>query len=391
MTTLTSLDQIYLDNAATTYPKPEVVWQAMDDFARSGGANANRGQNPLARRAARLVEETRTKVAHWLGLPLSGYITFAPSATIALNQVILGTSLASGSAVYFSPFEHNSTLRPLTYLQKTKGIELRQIPFHPVTLQVEWDKLEALWHSQPPQMLVVSQASNMCGLLLPVEELAARARKANPGIVVVVDGAQAAGLYPLDLLSGAVDYLVWSGHKSFYGPFGVAGIAFCTDQRPQPVLFGGTGTVSESLEMPLELPSAYEAGSLNSPAIAGLNAALTWLSEVGRTALTTHTFQLLNMIEADLARLTGVKLIKIPAKQRASVLSFTLRGVAPQALEEYLGTHGIAVRAGLHCAPAAHQFFDTLPTGGTVRVSYGFFNTPAQNEQFVQTIETLLS
>lgn len=386
-----AIEQIYLDNAATTFPKPEIVWQKMDEFARSGGANANRGQNPLARRAARLIEETRSKVAEWLDVPNVGHITFAPSATIALNQVILGTSFNNGDLVYHSPFEHNSILRPLTHLQKTVGIQLKEIPFHPVSLQVEWDKLDALWHSQPPKMLAISQASNVCGLLLPVEELANQARKINPSAIVVVDGAQAAGLYPLDLKTGNIDYLVWSGHKSFYGPFGVAGIAFCTKLRPEPILFGGTGTVSESLEMPTDLPSSYEAGSHNSPAIAGLNASLTWLNEIGREKIVSHTSNLTSSLQVNLNSIPGIKIIKLPGVNVASVFSFIIPGIAPQAIEKYLGEKNIAVRAGLHCAPFAHRFFGTLNRGGTVRISPGFFNTLQHGNEFARSIEQLMS
>lgn len=385
-----SANQIYLDNAATTFPKPEIVWQTMDEFARSGGANANRGQNPLARRAARLIEETRAKVAEWLDIPKEAHITFAPSATIALNQIILGSPLQNGDFVYHSPFEHNSILRPLTYLQKTNGIELREIPFHSISLQVEWDKLEALWLSQPPRMLAISQASNVCGLLLPVEELANRARKINPSVIVVVDGAQAAGFYPLNLNNGNIDYLIWSGHKSFYGPFGVAGIAFCSSLRPEPILFGGTGTVSESLEMPNEFPSNYEPGSHNSPAIAGLNAALSWLNDTGREAIISHTSNLTCYIKNQLSSISGIKVINIPNEKSASVLSFSIMGITPQALEKYLGEKNIAVRAGLHCAPYAHRFFETLNKGGTVRISVGYFNTLQQSDIFLQSIENLM-
>jgi selenocysteine lyase/cysteine desulfurase len=280
-------------------------------------------------------------------------------------------------------------LRPLAHLSQTTGINLKEIPFHPTRLEVEWEKLEVLWRQLPPAMLVISQASNVCGLLLPVEEIAKQARKANPSVIIIMDGAQAAGLYPLNLQSGLVDYLIWSGHKSFYGPFGVAGIAFCTDKRPEPMLFGGTGTFSESLEMPTQLPSAYEPGSLNSPAIAGLNAALDWLKETEREAITQHATQLMQQLETRLKNVSGVKLVGVTSNQRAPVLSFSVSGVSPQALEEFLGSKGIAVRAGLHCAPWAHRFLDTQKRGGTVRVSFSYFNQSKQIDCLITALETL--
>jgi len=382
---------IYLDNAATSYPKPEQVWHAMDEFARSGGANANRGQNPFARKASRLVEETRFKVANWLGLDTSSIrITFVPSASIALNQVILGTPLKAGEGVYLSPFEHNSVLRPVEHLRQSIGIVVQEIPFHQTQLTVERDKLWAMWRQLPPQLLILSQASNVCGLILPVEELAALARNINPAVVIIVDGAQAAGLYPLNLNNGLIDYLVWSGHKSFYGPFGVAGIAFCSEKRPVPVFFGGTGTFSESLQMPEELPSAYEPGSLNSPAIAGLNAALDWLFATGRDNITNHVSKLMLILQENLASLSGIRLIKVSAERRVGVLSCNLQGVTPQSLEEYLGNQNISVRAGLHCSPKAHSFLDTIGRGGTVRFSPGFFNTTLEIGEVISTFISLI-
>jgi len=381
---------LYFDNAATTFPKPEIVWQTMDEFARSGGANANRGQNPLARRAARMVEETRNKVANWLEVPADGYITFAPSATVALNQVILGLTLPENANIYVSPFEHNSILRSVNYLMSKKRVSMREIPFHPLSLEVDWNRLEIQWREAPPSILAISQASNVCGLLLPVEKLATLARKVNPEVVVVVDGAQAAGLYPLELKTGLVDFLIWSGHKSFYGPFGVAGIAFCSQIRPEPILFGGTGTFSEKLEMPDALPSAYEPGSLNSVAIAGLGASLDWLADIGRATVVAHTARLTKNLEQSLSNLSGVRVFGLNLEKKASVFSLTMAGVTPQALEEYLGNRGIAVRAGLHCAPWAHRLLGTLNQGGTIRFSPGYFNTENEIEQVVAALEALL-
>jgi len=199
----------------------------------------------------------------------------------------------------------------------------------------------------------------------------------------VVDGAQAAGLYPLDLRSGLIDAFVFSGHKSLYGPYGVAGFVLASDWRPELVLFGGTGTASESVAMPEGLPSAYEPGSLNIWAIAGLKAALEWLRETGREAIVAHTSALAEQLRDELERLPGVQVYAPPKGGRGEaasrpwwcgIVSFTVEGVRPQAIEAALGAKGIAVRAGLHCAPWAHRWLGTLESGGTVRVSAGWFN-----------------
>ncbi|MDX2076626.1 MAG: aminotransferase class V-fold PLP-dependent enzyme, partial [bacterium] len=185
-----------------------------------------------------------------------------------------------------------------------------------------------------------------------------------------VDGSQMAGLKLMDM--NRVDALIFSGHKSLYGPFGVAGIAFGTAWRPLPILYGGTGTQSESLDMPTEGHSRYEAGSHNISAIAGLNASLKWLHETGRDVINTHTDALTNQLVSELQGIAGVRVF-VP-RQHTSIVSLTVDGVAPQAVEATLGAQNIALRAGLHCAPWAHEWAGTLRSGGTVRVSVGYFN-----------------
>ncbi|MDQ7029054.1 MAG: aminotransferase class V-fold PLP-dependent enzyme [Ardenticatenia bacterium] len=222
-------------------------------------------------------------------------------------------------------------------------------------------------------------------------EIVRLARAANPDVVVVVDGAQVAGLYPLPLRDGLIDAYVFSGHKSLYGPYGVAGFVLASEWRPKPILFGGTGTVSESVVMPEALPSAYEPGSHNVWAIAGLKAALEWLQETGREAIVAHTSALAGQLRDELERLPGVQVHAPPDGRGAApprprwcgIVSFTVEGIRPQAIEAALGARGIAVRAGLHCAPWAHRWLGTLEKGGTVRVSVGWFNQAAE-------VETLL-
>ncbi|MDX2078980.1 MAG: aminotransferase class V-fold PLP-dependent enzyme, partial [bacterium] len=220
---------IYLDNAATTFPKPEVVYQAMDSFYRNYGGNAGRGANPLARKSANLVAETRELLKVWLDAP---DVVMMPSATIALNTAILGGRLRAGDIVYVSPFEHNSVLRPLAHLKKTIGIEVVVLPFDKQTFECKLDEVRALFKLDPPSMLCISQVSNVFGVILPVDELTQLAKQASPQCVTLVDGSQMAGLKLMDM--NRVDALIFSGHKSLYGPFGVAGIAFGTAWRPLP-------------------------------------------------------------------------------------------------------------------------------------------------------------
>lgn len=363
---------IYLDNAATTYPKPGAVYEAMDCFYRRYGGNAGRGANPLARKSATLLDETRLLVAQWLDAP---GVVFAASATMALNTVILGAGLCAGDIVYTTPFEHNSVLRPLEYLRQSRGIDLRVLPFDKLTFACDVDAIEQRFQLDKPALVCLTQVSNVTGYMPPMDHILRAARAANPVVISLVDGAQAAGLNALDM--SLVDALVFSGHKSLYGPYGIAGIAFGSDWRPQPLLYGGTGTVSESIEMPTSGSSRLEAGSHNISALAGLNAGVKWLNAIGRDAIHAKIAELTSCLLDALAELPGVELLLPNDMSRHHVVvSFTVDGVEPQALETVLGAQDIAVRAGLHCAPWVHKFMGTQYTGGTVRVSPGYYNLP---------------
>lgn len=368
---MTEQELIYLDNAATTFPKPEIVYQAMDSFYRQYGGNAGRGANPLARKASALVDETRILAQEWLNAP---EVVFTPSATIALNTVIMGARLRAGDIVYTTPFEHNSVLRPLEHLRQTIGIEIKLIPFDKVTFVCDLDKLAKQFQLDKPSMVCVAQASNVTGYMPPVKQIIQHAKQANSDAVAIVDSAQVAGLKAIDMTS--VDALIFSGHKSLYGPYGIAGIAFGTQWRPEPLMYGGTGTVSESIELPASGSSRFEAGSHNISAIAGLNASLKWLHEAERDTINSKTKELTSLLISELASIPELT-VYTPAnlEQHSSVVSFTLDRILPQAVENALGAKNIAVRAGLHCSPWVHQFMGTQSDGGTVRVSIGYFNS----------------
>jgi len=367
---------IYLDNAATTYPKPECVYQAADEFYRRYGGNAGRGANPLARKSEELIVDTRVMLANWLGAPSPERVIFTPSATIALNLAILGIKPRPGDTVYVTPFEHNSVLRPLEHLRQTVGVMVREMPFDRRTMACQLDRLTAQFRANPPALVCATQASNVCGIMPPVIEIARFARESNPNVVVVVDGAQVAGLYPLPLDNGLIDTYVFSGHKSLYGPYGAAGLVLTSEWRPATILFGGTGTLSESVQMPTELPSAYEPGSHNVWAIAGLKAVLEWLRETGREAIVAHTLELAKQLRDELERLPGVQVYAPPGRESwCGIVSFNVEGVRPQAIEAALGARGIAVRGGLHCAPWVHRWMGTMERGGTIRASLGYLNS----------------
>jgi cysteine desulfurase family protein len=380
-------DIVYLDNAATTFPKPQSVYTEANAFYAHYGGNAGRGGNPLARACTRLLIETRELLAAWLDAPSSDQVIFTASATQALNLAIFGITFHQGDTIYVTPFEHNSVLRPVEHLRKTQGIQVRQIPFDRRTYACQLDMLSATFQAEPPTIVCITQASNVCGIMPPINEIANLAKQVNPDVVVIVDGAQTAGLYPLSFRNELIDAFIFSGHKSLYGTYGVAGLVLGTDWRPKPLLFGGTGTFSESVDMPDDLPMAYEAGSHNIWAIAGLKAALEWLQGIGHETIMKNTTRLSRQLQINLADLPGVVVHAPPRDMpNCGILSFTVEDTKPQAIESALGATGIAVRAGLHCAPWAHKWLGTLNTGGTVRVSFGFFNEIEDTYKITQSI-----
>src|SRR6266481_2486989 len=188
---------LYLDNAATTFPKPESVYSEANAFYARYGGNAGRGGNPLARACTRLLIETRDLLAAWLEAPSSEQVIFTASATQALNLAIFGVIFHQGDTIYVTPFEHNSVLRPVEYLRKTQGIQVRQMPFDRRTYACQLDKLAAAFQAEPPTIVCITQASNVCGVMPPVRDIAYLAKQVNPEVVVIVDGAQTAGLFPL--------------------------------------------------------------------------------------------------------------------------------------------------------------------------------------------------
>lgn len=382
---------IYLDNAATTFPKPNCVYEAADSFYRNYGGNAGRGNNPLARACATLLDETRQLLATWLDAPSPEQVVFTSSATHALNLAVFGHTFRAGDVVYITPFEHNAILRPIEHLRQTKGIQIRQIPFNRRTYECQLDKLSVAFQVEPPTMVCVTQASNVCGVMPPVEEIAHLAKATNPDAVIVVDGAQTAGIYPLPLNKGLIDALIFSGHKSLYGPYGIAGLVLGTDWRPAPLFYGGTGTISESIQMPVELPSAYEAGSHNILAIAGLHAALGWLNEIGRESIVQNTITLATQLRDELSVLEGIELFT-PTQNIAwcGIISLAVEDTLPQIIETALGAKNIAVRAGFHCAPWTHEWLRTDAFGGTIRISPAYFNQQNEIESLIAILNSLI-
>jgi len=379
---------IYLDNAATTFPKPEGVIAAVVDCMRNGAINAGRGAYPLARKADILIEDTRNAVASLLNYN-KGKVLFSASATLALNQVLLGINWNSGDIIYTTPLEHNSVSRVLQHLQDICKVRIITLPINVKTLEYDINAIKEKFNKMPPKALVMTHVSNVCSLITPISVIAQMAKYHEA--IVVVDGAQGGPLLPLERAQEIVDFYIFSGHKTFYGPFGIAGFVTNGNVPLAPIIFGGTGSHSELLSMPEDLPFRYEVGSPNIVAIAGLHAACDWLEDTGIAIIREHERTLLKRTVEGLADLQDVKMfVSNNLDNHLGTLSFTISGYTAQEVGMILSqAFKISTRTGLHCAPLAHKFLGTLPHG-TVRVGFGYFNTTDDVECLINAVRTIV-
>lgn len=365
----------YFDNAATTFPKPECVYAFMDSFYRKHGGNAGRGQYKLAAESSKIIFETRGFISKILCSPNKDVI-FAPSATVALNMVIQGLLAdEKKKTVYISPFEHNSVTRVLHHFEKSGKICVRQLFVSP-DFEYDMEKINAQFAELPPGIVIVSHASNVIGLVSPVLEIFAAAKKY--GALTVTDMAQTAGLVPLDVASDLIDFAVFAGHKTLYGPFGIGGFAKSRNVALKPVLFGGTGVDSANQEMPENIPGRYEMGSQNICAVAGLHAAAQWFlqnqDEIRATEEKNHHRLLEILRRYDFVKVAGPADRFLQKTKCIGVVSTVFDGYAAEDIGNVFDEAEIAVRTGLQCSPLAHKFLGTFPAG-TVRFSVGNFTS----------------
>lgn len=373
----------YFDNAATTFPKPEAVYTFMDSFYRECGVNVGRGQHKLAAKARALVAETRSLILNMFHCP-NKKVVFTHSATEALNIILRGVPLADKQNVYISPFEHNAVTRVLAHLLGIYDISLHQLVVDKKTLLYDLDEIKRQFSEDKPSLVVVSQASNVCGLLAPISEICSMAKRYEA--ITVIDMCQTAGLVDTDLSSDIIDFAVFAGHKTMHGPLGVAG--FVTNGRitPAPLLYGGTGVDSANQSLPETIPERYEVASPNIMAIAGLNAAMKWLNETGIDNVFRREKENHVTLLSTLQQYSNVKIIGDGrADEMIGVVSCLFDGYGSDDIGHVLSNHDIAVRTGLHCAPFAHRFLGTFPAG-TVRFSVSYFNT---DEEFTKLDDAL--
>lgn len=376
---------IYFDQAATSYPKPRSVIRAVRDGLRTGG-NPGRSGHRLSVRAALAVYEVREALCTFFDAPFPEGVVFTQNATHAINlgiHALLGDGSSSFTPhVLYSDMEHNAVVRPLYHLVKEGRIIAEEYP--------SADGARGVKARLRPEtrLIVATHASNICGRVLPITEIGAVAKKA--GVRFLVDASQSAGHLPLSVKQMGIDVLCLPAHKGLYGPLGVGTAIFAAprDSYP-PFLLGGSGVNSLSSEMPAVLPERFEAGSLSLPAILGFGAAISYCDKIGVEEM-RHRVSLLEARLALLLSETAGITVTLPKEHGSGILSFTSARLTPERLAERLDGHGIAVRAGLHCAPVAHRTLGTVHFG-TVRVGLGHTNTVKECERFARTLKDILS
>jgi len=376
---------IYLDNAATSWPKPESVYQAMDRFLRKHGGNPGRGSHSIAVAATETIEATRLRLARFVNAGSKKQIVFTLNCTDSLNLGLKGL-LQPGDHVITSSLEHNSVVRPLHRLE-TQGVKVTRISPREAGGFVAPEDIAAAITGKT-RLLVITHASNVNGVVQPINEYGLLARRRN--LIFMVDAAQTAGKYPLDVRADNIDLLAFSGHKGLFGPPGT-GVLYIGERVDLASLKeGGTGSHSEQEEQPTDLPDKFECGTQNTIGIAGLGAGLKFITAEGMANILAHEQALTEKLLEGLTLLPRVTVYRARDNSRqAPIVSFNIAGMEPGEVGAILDqAFDIKVRSGLHCAPAAHKTLGTFPLG-TVRLSPGYFNTSDEMDIALAAVEKI--
>ena len=380
------MERIYFDNASTSFPKAEGVAEAVYHYMKDCGCNINRGGYDEAYQAEETVLRTRQQLTKLFHGPDCRNVVFTRNITESLNVLLKGF-LKAGDHVLVSAMEHNAVMRPLTQLTE-QGVSFDRIPCGADgTLEVS--TMNGLLRKNT-RAVVMLHASNVCGTLMPIETVGAFCHA--HGLRFILDTAQTAGVFSVDMEAMHIDALAFTGHKGLLGPQGIGGFLLQPDMVPllQPLIAGGTGSISHEEQMPSFMPDRFEAGTMNLPGIMGLHAALCWLERETIDAVRSHELEL---TERFLSGALDIPCLRVVGRRnisgRAGVVSVVPENADPALVADALGReYGIMVRVGLHCAPNAHKTLGTFPTG-TIRFSFGRWNTPRQVDTALSALREL--
>ncbi len=376
---------VYLDNAATSFPKPEAVVRAVCDVLENIGASPGRGAHRHARRAMSILSECRDRTARVLGVSDPDRVVFTRNATESINVVLKGF-LRPGDRVLISGMEHNSVLRPLQRLSG-QGVTTGTIPAGPAG-GLDTGALKEMIGAPRTRLVVLVHASNVNGALMPVDEAAEICARA--GVPLLLDAAQTAGIQPILAEDRKLGMVACSGHKALLGPAGVGVLYVRPDLEVLPLMEGGTGSRSEDFNQPEFCPDRFESGTPNLPGLAGLSEGIDFILRTGMDAIREKEIELAILLEKGLSEISGVNVLK-PELRGTGTVSFTAGRINPAEIGFILDeAFDIAVRTGLHCAPLAHRTLGTFPEG-TVRVSPGHSTTVEEIEYFVKSLRSILN
>ena len=383
------MKRVYLDNGSTSYPKAPGVGQAVFDFIENIGTNVNRGGYEAAYAAEDVIIETREMLCKMFHFDKIKNVIFTPSITYSLNYIIKGY-LRAGNHVLVSAMEHNAMMRPLTQMLE-HGVEFDRVPCNQQG-ELLIDQMEGMIRPNTKAVLML-HASNVCGTLMPVEQVGQLCKK--HGLTFILDAAQTAGAFPIDMEKMNIDVLTFTGHKSLLGPQGIGGFLVSDEVAQQmiPLVTGGTGSVSDSEVQPDFLPDKFESGTQNIPGIYGLHASLSFLERTGIENIHQHEMSLckafiekIDDLHEDCIRLVGTR----DMEKRGPVVSLDFQGRDNAEISFLLDSeYGISTRCGMHCAPNAHKTLNTYPQG-TVRFAFGWANRMEDVDWAVKAIREIL-
>lgn len=376
---------IYLDNAATTWPKPRETVAAMEECIRIAGANPGRGGHQMSLAAGRIILEAREAVAELFNIGDPAQVVFCGNATEAVNLALKGF-IKPGEHIITTSMEHNATARPLHVLAR-QGVDITEVPCSKEGVLDPENIRKAI--KTTTRLIAVVHASNVTGTIMPVEQIGKIARDA--GVAFMVDAAQTAGYLDIDVVQMNIDLLAFTGHKGLYGPQGTGGLYIRPKLELNPIFQGGTGSKSEMLEQPEDMPDKYESGTPNTPGIAGLGAGIRYIRSRGLDKIRDHEEGLMSRFIDGLQQLKKTEIYGLARpKERVPVVSINIKDQDSSEVAFALDrVFQIACRSGLHCAPAAHKTIGTLDRG-TVRFSLSMYNTAEEIDQVLEALAQVI-
>jgi cysteine desulfurase family protein len=373
---------IYLDNAATSFPKPEETLQYLSHFVSSVGGNPGRSGHPLSIEAARIIFQAREKLTAFINGQHSERLIFTHNGTESLNLAILGL-VQEHDHVITTSMEHNSVMRPLDFLQEEKKVEVSIVPCSP-TGELDIARLKTSLKKNT-RAVIINHGSNVIGTVQSIKQV----REAIGETTLIVDACQTIGNTPIDIQAQGVDIICFSCHKSLFGVQGLGALYMRKGINLRPLKYGGTGSKSESTRQPEMLPDKYESGTPNTPAIASLLGGLTFIEKTGLSAIIEKKKATRKYTLSMLSDVDDVIIYGHPSGQSLPIISANMKGISPSDVGTACSRAGICVRVGLHCAPVAHRTIGSFPQG-TVRISPGYFTREEEIDRLAEVLKALV-